>query len=163
MRNFLSSLVSKFGKSKTSSLTKNIHGEPVDREIQIAVVAILIEASCSDSDIAHEEADHLLEVIAQDFSLSTEEELVAIIDEALRRRAENPKIDDFVAVINEQYSASQRASLLERVWSIAISDGKVEKGERRLASQLQYRFKLDEETAAAAKKRAVEKKSGPKV
>jgi uncharacterized tellurite resistance protein B-like protein len=54
------------------------------------------------------------------------------------------------ALLNRTYCERQKVLLLAACWRIVLADGQIERAEKKLATQLRYRFQLSEDQEAEA-------------
>lgn len=118
-------------------------GTPVPPEVLVSVLVLLAEASGRDGHIAPEEAQGIIEIMMLHYGVP-QENVVALLGRALEERGKEKKLDRFVDLLNETYNEKQRQLLLAMVWRIVSADGEVEGYERRFATQMKFRFRLNE-------------------
>jgi uncharacterized tellurite resistance protein B-like protein len=117
---------------------------PVDeaRRLRVATCALLLEAMHADEAIDDAESSLLRDAVAQRFELAPEEvaDLLAVAEE--QRRAAND-LFGFTRVINENFTRAQKLAVVELLWRVVYSDGRLEAREdallHRVANLLQLR------------------------
>ena len=76
-------------------------GNVTDEDLQIATGVLLLEMAGKDEDYAPEEVQTIFRTMEKEFGLE-DTEVLALLENAEKIRAEKDKIDDFVAAINEK-------------------------------------------------------------
>ena len=136
---------------KIVSLLKDKNEKNVNEDLIISIIVLLIEMSSQDQDVAKEEADEIVDIINKNYFLEVES-IPSMIAIALEERKKHAKIDHFVAIINNCYNQEQKTLLLALIWKLVNADGRVDDFEKKFAVQLKYRFKLNDEEEARAKR-----------
>ena len=131
----------------TIGVTKE--GNPVDQVLQVATVVLLMEIAGRDKKIERTEAEVLCDTVSKEFNIS-DDDIPALVEVAIAARKETDKIDEFVNNINEQFSEEQRIRILAMIWKVVIADGQVDKFEDRFATEMKFRFKLNDDQALEA-------------
>lgn len=121
-------------------------GEPVDEALCEAVIVLLFEMAGADEDIEAQEGSAMCDLLGQQFALE-EAQIPPLVESAIARRKASEKIDDFVELVNERFSVSQRTRLFALLWKMVLADGKVERNEERFTTQMRFRFQLSDEQA----------------
>ncbi len=107
-----------------------------EHALQLAMASLMIEVAESDYDNSPEEREILLNLVKQSFDLSLDEanELITL---AKQEHAESTDYFQFTSLINQNYSASERIELIEKLWEVAFADKVLDKHEvhviRRIA------------------------------
>jgi len=136
-----------------ASLGIDASGRPTDKDVQIAVGVLLLEAAGADEDYDPVETKTVFRLLEKEFGMENKE-VYGLLEEADALRNVKEKIDDFVNAVNEHFNGAQKKKVLELVWRVMLADGKVEKFERKSAKQIQTRLQLTDEQALEAFKKA---------
>lgn len=107
----------------------------LDHRLKVATVALLLETARADFNVLDEELADVARHAQNYFSLNNEEieELVALAEE----EAVNATCyHEFTSLINQSYSAEEKASIVEMMWRIAYADKELEKYEEALIRKI---------------------------
>ena len=131
-------------------------GEPIDSEedrshrIHVATCALLIEMANIDGEFSDKEREDIIQALKRDYQLSEEE-----ISDLIRTSEEEIKgsIDlwQFTNLINHNYSLEEKIQVIETVWRVAYSDGKLDKHEDYLLHKLANLLRLNHKQLIDAK------------
>jgi len=136
-------------RKEPDNLAVDRNGVAVNPEVCIAVVRGLREITCSDSDVAHLEAKAISDIVRSHF-LVDENQMIAFLKKAAGEVRANLPINAVYALLNRTYCERQKVLLLAACWRIVLADGQIERAEKKLATQLRYRFQLSEDQEAEA-------------
>jgi uncharacterized tellurite resistance protein B-like protein len=118
--------------------------EPVDekRRLRVATCALLLEAVHADDAVDDAESALLRGVIARRFELAPDE-VADLLASAERQRREATDLFSFTRLINEHFTRPQKLAVVELLWRVVYSDGRLEAREdallHRVANLLQLR------------------------
>ncbi len=152
----LTSFLDRFKKKKAVHLVVDQNGDLVSDDVVISILVLMIEMSVADDEIDEEETNTVIGLVESALGVPPDV-LVELIEEALKKREEHGKIDEFVSLINTTYGYEQKVLLLSLIWSVVLADDKVENLERRFAVQMRNRLRISEEDAERAKQMAKER------
>lgn len=113
--------------------------EDTEHTVRLAIASLLIEVAESDYEHSSEEHDALITIVTESFELDKDEAQTLI---ALAKEEHENSTDyfQFTSLINQHYSAEERIHFLEKLWTIAFADKKLDKYEehaiRRIADLL---------------------------
>lgn len=110
-------------------------GQDNERELIVAIGALLLEMGRIDENFTSSEMAHVLSILTNQYGLS-EEDAGALLDEADRELEESVDLWQFAKVINDRYSIAKKEKLIERFWQIVYVDGKMDKYEHYLMNKL---------------------------
>ena len=129
--------------------------EPLsERSVQLATAVLLIDMMHMDDQVAEEEREVIRDILGNRFSLSAQqtEELMALAEEAAAEQADYYR---FTSLINKHFTPSQRERVVEYLWQVAYSDGRLDKYEEYLVRKLAELLHVRHAVFIAAKHRAV--------
>ena len=109
-----------------TSLRVNKGGEPSSKDLQVATGVLLLEMAGADQDYAPEEVRTIFSTMEKQFNISDSETL-DILESADQMRQQEGKFDEFVNVINENFSDKQKMLLLAMIWKVILADELVER------------------------------------
>jgi uncharacterized tellurite resistance protein B-like protein len=102
---------------------------------RLAAAALLIETARADFTQDAEEEQALHELLISSLQLSSNE-VKALVEDAGNRVDESTSLYEFTRVINDNYSAAQKLSLIDAMWRVAFADGNLDKYEEHLIRQV---------------------------
>jgi uncharacterized tellurite resistance protein B-like protein len=93
--------------------------------LHLAVSVLLVEMTRMDGQVCEQEREHLNKVLEEQFKLSFEEkqELTDLAKETLDGSTDYYQ---FTSVINEHFDQPQKIQMIEQLWQVAFSDGKLD-------------------------------------
>jgi uncharacterized tellurite resistance protein B-like protein len=104
-------------------------------EQRLATAVLLLEVIRADLRVTGTELDVVASSICRACGLSSEE-AGAVLQEADTKRLEKDALDDAAQVINSSFSREQKRYLLELLWTVALSDERLERHEDNLVRKL---------------------------
>jgi uncharacterized tellurite resistance protein B-like protein len=131
---------------------------PDPRRLQVATCALLLEVAQADDNFSAEERELIVGLLRERFELSAED-ADELIDLTRRRREASPDLYQFARLINGTYDRSEKLQVLEQLWSVVYSDGRLEMHEDALMHKLALLLQLRQDELIALKlrvKRALE-------
>ncbi len=107
-----------------------IDEESVDPEhaLNLAVAALLIEMVRMDNDVTEEEKIKLHEIWNQHYGI-TADEIKQLTELAESELNESTDYYQFTALINQNFGREEKVNMIEQLWKIAYSDGKIDSHE----------------------------------
>ncbi len=128
-------------------------GNPAERDVQIAILALLLDMGHIHNELASEEISALVKSMFRHFGLLNEHtgELMEVADYF---RTEATAKDKLFQLINAHYDPSQRQAILGMVWKIIEADNLVDAYESKLATEVRTRLNLTMEQALRARQLA---------
>jgi uncharacterized tellurite resistance protein B-like protein len=109
--------------------------ESLQRRLQLAAAALLIETARADSVQDADEQEALENLLSSSLQLEKNavHELVTLAE---NRVDESTSLYEFTRVINDNYSAEQKLELIRAMWTVAYADGNLDKYEEHLIRQI---------------------------
>ncbi|HNW30198.1 MAG TPA: TerB family tellurite resistance protein [Spirochaetota bacterium] len=123
-----------------------------DRRIAIAACVLLLEMAGADDDFAAPEMDRIRDILNRDLHVAPED-VEAILAVAGEEREGAMDLWTYTSVINEHYSKAEKLKLIEMVWEIAYSDGRLDQYEDHLVHKLANLLHVSHSELIAAKLR----------
>ncbi len=131
------------------------------RRLRVATCALLLEAVHADDAVDGAEASVMHDVVAKRFELAPDE-VADLLGSADRQRREASDLFSFTRLINEHFTHAQKLAVVELLWRVVYSDGRLEAREdallHRVANLLQLRH---EELIALKLQVKAEQAEGP--
>lgn len=132
----------------------NSHGVARERaaegDLRIAASALLLEMSRIDGKFSELEKQRILSIIRQEYDLS-DAEADSLLRKSEEELEESVDLWHFTNSINQNYSLEEKLHLIEVVWRIALTDGKLDEHEDYLAHKLANLLRLSHKQLIDAK------------
>lgn len=124
------------------------------RDINLATCAILLELANADGKFGKEEQDEIIRIFKTKYNLSETEanELLKLSETELE---ESIDLWKFTNLINQNYSLEEKLKVIEIVWEVAYSDGRLEKHEDYLVHKLAALLRLSHKQLIDAKLKVI--------
>ena len=107
-----------------------VEQETVDPQhaLNLAVAALLIEMGRMDNQFADEERSKLNQILNQQYGITEQEinQLTQLAEEELKDAVDYYQ---FTSLINQNFGREEKVAMIEQLWKIAYSDGKVDSHE----------------------------------
>ena len=109
--------------------------ENASHDIRIATCALLLEMASIDGEFSNSERNRIISILKRDYQLPAEHALTLL-------KASHEELDGsvdlwrFTNLINLNYSVEEKIRIIETVWEIAFTDGKLDKYEDYLVHKL---------------------------
>jgi uncharacterized tellurite resistance protein B-like protein len=138
---------------------KATRDDPVDKDkerahdIRIATCALLLEMANIDGEFSESEKENIISILKRDYHLS-DPETEALIEAANEELNGSIDLWQFTHLINENYSTDEKIRIIETVWQIAYTDGKLDKYEDYLVHKLAQLLHLTHNQLIEAKLKA---------
>lgn len=122
-----------FGKDR--KIRSSDAKETTTHDIRVATCALLLEMAQINGEFSYSEQESIISILKRDFQLSDQyvAELIRASDEELRQSID---LWQFTNLINQHYSTEEKIRIIEMVWKIIYTDGKLDKHEDYLAHKL---------------------------
>ena len=117
---------------------------------------LMIEAAYSDGKIDNEEIKKIESILIEIFE-ENPEEVKNCINISFENRDNSKSLFYYTSKINKQYSEKKKLLLIEVLWEIVLSDGKVHDYESSLIRRLSGLLYVSDVNSGNAKKRALNK------
>jgi uncharacterized tellurite resistance protein B-like protein len=119
----------KCGGEKVEEKKESFH------DIRIATLALLLEMSQIDGHFSETERDSIVAILKKDYDVS-DEEAEALITSAKGELKGSLDLWQFTSLINQNYTPEEKTEIIEMVWRIAYTDGKLDMHEDFLVHKL---------------------------
>lgn len=128
-------------------------GADIDRRLQVATAAMLIEMTRADFDVSQEELDTVVGALRTTFGLSAGEtnELIRLADEETKQATD---YFQFTSLINKRFMPEEKIKVIELMWQVAYADGRMDKYEDHLVRKIAGLLHVSHKAFIAAKHRA---------
>jgi len=126
-------------------------------DIRIATCALLIEMSNIDGEFSALERENIISILKRNFDLS-DEHATTLLEASNEELKGSIDIWQFTNLINQNYSVEEKIRVVEMVWDVVYTDGKLDKHEDYLVHKLATLLRLTHKQLIEAKLKV--KKSG---
>lgn len=146
------STIREFFDRHLSASAESAPGDHAHR-LQVATGALLIELARADFDVADEEVGAIADALRERFGLNADEtdELVRLAEEQARGAHDYYQ---FTSLINEGFDPEDKVRLIELMWQVAYTDGRIDKYEDHLIRKIAGLLHVSHTDFIAAKHRA---------
>lgn len=100
----------------------------VERRLQLATAALMMELCVADQDFSNEEMQRLKQILRERHRL-TDAELDELWKLAREEVSNATSLFQFTSLINEHYDRPARLALLRSLWEVAWADGRLDRYE----------------------------------
>ena len=139
-----------FFRGGPASLLADAEGAPSDEDLQIAVGVALLEIAGSDTDFAPEETEAIFHVLEHQFSIHSEQ-VTQLLEVADIIRKDPERLDSYYQILGSRFTNAQKQKVFAMIWKVVLADGRVDRFEMKLATQLRFRLQLTDRELEAAK------------
>jgi len=119
-------------------------------DIQVATCALFLELASIDGEFSREERDSILALLKAEFQLSNED-VQALTAEAEKQLRDKIDMWQFTNLINQNYSDDEKIRVVELLWRIVYSDGRLDAHEDYLLHKLAKLLRLQHDQLIDAK------------
>lgn len=139
-------------------ITENKPVVSLERALQLATTALLIEISRADFEVADEERIAIEEALTRGFGLSEDEtgEIIALAEQEVDASV---SLYEFTRLVDESFTRDQKKHIIGLLWQIAYSDDRLEEHEEYLIRKIAKLLHIDHSDFIAEKLKAKEAKA----
>lgn len=101
----------------------------------LALAVLLMEAAYADGECSQEEKKHLAEILIKNFEVN-ESDIQDLLERSDKAHHEYVDIFQYTRFINDNFSRSQKRSILESVWQVILLDDHLEAHEDHFVHKL---------------------------
>lgn len=112
-----------------------------DEDLRLATCALFLEIATIDDEFSPEERESIVSLLKERYRLP-EEEVMELKQEARNELERNIDLWQFTNLINENYSEAEKIRVVEVLWRIVYSDGRLDKHEDFLIHKLAKLLRL---------------------
>ncbi|MGF1628910.1 MAG: TerB family tellurite resistance protein [Kiloniellaceae bacterium] len=123
-------------------------------EVQLATVALLVEAAQMDAEFGAEERAKIVELVEGRFGLSATESR-ALLQAASEKVEQSVEVFGFTREIKNAFSPEERIEMMEMLWEVAYADGVLHNLEASLMRRLAGLLHVSDRDNGLARKRVV--------
>ena len=115
---------------------------------------LMIEAANTDGEIDQNEKEKINSVLVDVFNESPDE-VINVLNKAIENRDNSKSLHFYTSKINKEYSEEKKLLLLQILWEIVLSDGKLHDYESSLIRRLAGLLYISDVNSGNARKRAL--------
>jgi len=123
-------------------------GQP--HKLHIATCAILLEMAKIDCEFSDSERQNIIDVFKNKYHLS-DDDISALIDASEEELEKSIDLWRFTSQINKNCSLEEKLCIIETVWQVAYSDGRLDSHEDYLIHKLSELFNISHKDLIEAK------------
>lgn len=128
---------------------------PAADRVRIAACALLLELAHADDQFGDEERARVVRA-AREMGVA-DEDLRELIRLAEEQRRESVDLFQFTRLVVDNFSRDERLRLVEAIWGVVYSDGKLTEAENRLARRIAEMLGFQHPEVQAVKDRVAER------
>ncbi len=128
-------------------------------ELQVAAIALMVEAASMDQSFDEAERSEIISLARRRFALS-EAEAEDLLELAKARVSNTHQLLPFTRIIKDKFSYQERVDLMEELWRVVYADGRVDDYEANLMRRLAGLIYVSDRDCGAARLR-VSKRQHP--
>lgn len=144
------SKLEQFIKNTFSLPNEDNNPEQLDQKLKVATTVLFLEMAYIDFNFSTEEEEQISKTLVDLFGLESSE-VEDLIEIAREERNKNVDIWTFASVIKTNFTREQKLEILEKLWLLIFTDGKVDKYEDRLIHKISTLLGLEHGEMIAAK------------
>jgi uncharacterized tellurite resistance protein B-like protein len=149
-------LIKKVFGSEIDESSENIHGVQ-SHDIRIAACSLFLEMANIDAEFSKDEWKRIIEILKNEYSLSAEH-AVDLVNSAEKQLRDSLDLWYFTNQINENYSKEEKIRVVELLWQIIYTDGKMDKHEDYLVHKLARILRLSHSELIDTKLKVIKQK-----
>ena len=134
---------------------KSEDDEGVSKNLEL-ICGLMIEAAYTDGTIRESELKKIKFSLINVFD-ENEEEVDLVLDEAIKNKNNSKSLHSYTSFINKNFNDDKKILLIEALWEIVLSDGKVHDFESNLIRRLAGLLYISDVNSGNARKRALDK------
>ena len=139
-----------FIKSNFSLSEGENTSDQLDQKLKVATTVLFLEMAYIDFNLAPEEEVQISKTLTELFGLNSKE-VADLIELAREKRENNSDIWTFAGLIKANFTREQKIDILEKLWTLIYTDGKVDKFEDHLIHKISTLLGLEHGEMIAAK------------
>tara|TARA_B100000886_G_scaffold299012_1_gene227392 strand:- start:932 stop:1381 length:450 start_codon:yes stop_codon:yes gene_type:complete len=143
-------LLKKILKNKNSSLEKE------DNSNLELLCGLMIEAAYTDGQIEKIELDKIKSSLINIFE-EDENEVNSVLNQAINNKNNSKSLYHYTSIINKNFSEDKKLLLIETLWEIVLSDGKIHDYESNLIRRIAGLLYISDVNSGNARKKALDK------
>ncbi len=147
MINLLKNILNNQNSNKANENNRNLE----------LLCGLMIEAAYTDGQIDESEINKIKLSLSDVFN-ENPDEIESVLNEAIKNKNNSKSLHHYTSFINKNFNDEKKLLLIEALWTIVLSDGKVHDFESNLIRRLAGLLYISDVDSGNARKRALNKK-----
>jgi uncharacterized tellurite resistance protein B-like protein len=116
--------------------------ENLENKLQVATAALFVEIATADGDFSGDERNRIINILQKEFNLTDQcvDDLIKLSEESVK---DSISVYEFTSVLNDHFNRDEKIQLLNNLWNLVYTDGKLNKYEDRLIKIIGSTLNLD--------------------
>ena len=142
------------------SKLKSIFDKKIEEEneqfdtVQIAISTLMIQTAVYDGVFDEQEKSEILELIKKYFNFNEDQKL-SLFKIAMKVNDDSNDMQQFTRVLNDHLSEEEKLKIIEMLWKIIISDGRIDDYENALIRKISGLLYISDRDVGQIKKKLV--------
>ena len=139
---------------------KSIFDKKIEEEneqfdtVQIAISTLMIQTAVYDGVFDEQEKSEILELIKKYFNFNEDQKL-SLFKIAMKVNDDSNDMQQFTRVLNDHLSEEEKLKIIEMLWKIIISDGRIDDYENALIRKISGLLYISDRDVGQIKKKLV--------
>ena len=125
--------------------------------LQIAISTLMIQTAVYDGVFDEQEKSKILELIKKYFNFN-ENQKIQLFAVAMKANDESNDMQQFTRTLNDTLSEEEKLIIIEMLWKIIISDGRIDDYENALIRKISGLLYIDDRKVGEIKKKLINQK-----
>jgi len=122
--------------------------------VQIAISTLMIQTAVYDGVFDEQEKSEILELIKKYFNFNEDQKL-SLFKIAMKVNDDSNDMQQFTRVLNDNLSEEEKLNIIEMLWKIIISDGRIDDYENALIRKISGLLYISDRDVGQIKKKLV--------
>ena len=139
---------------------KSIFDKKIEEEneqfdtVQIAISTLMIQTAVYDGVFDEQEKSEILELIKKYFNFNEDQKL-SLFKIAMKVNDDTNDMQQFTRVLNDNLSEEEKLNIIEMLWKVIISDGRIDDYENALIRKISGLLYISDRDVGQIKKKLV--------
>mgnify|MGYP001210960974 CR=1 FL=1 len=122
--------------------------------VQIAISTLMIQTAVYDGVFDEQEKSEILELIKKYFNFNEDQKL-SLFKIAMKVNDDSNDMQQFTRVLNDNLSEEEKFNIIEMLWKIIISDGRIDDYENALIRKISGLLYISDKDVGQIKKKII--------
>ncbi|MFC1840986.1 TerB family tellurite resistance protein [Thermodesulfobacteriota bacterium] len=132
------------------STVETVKNETSKKDINLATCALLLELASIDGEFSSQERDNIVSIFKTKYNVS-DDDIAGLLKSSEEVLEESIDLWQFTNLINQNYSLEEKLDVIETVWEVAYSDGRLDHHEDYLVHKVATLLRLSHKQLIDAK------------
>jgi len=124
--------------------------ETREKDIHLATCALLVELASIDGEFSSQERDNIVSIFKTKYQVSNED-ITGLLKSSKEELEKSIDLWQFTNLINQNYSLEEKLEVIETIWEVAYSDGRLDQHEDYLVHKVATLLRLSHKQLIDAK------------